>query len=67
VLNLAFTFGVAGISIGGHLGGLVGGAVCALAIVAGERGRFGPRHFPAELAVMGLVAVVAVVGALAVA
>lgn len=67
VINLVFTFGASNISIGGHLGGLVGGAVCALAIIAGERGSFGPRHRGAELAVMALVAVVSVLGALAVA
>jgi membrane associated rhomboid family serine protease len=67
VLNLAFTLGVPGISVGGHLGGLVGGGVCALAIVAGERGRLGPRHRAAELAVMAIVAIVSVLGSLAVA
>jgi membrane associated rhomboid family serine protease len=67
VINLVFTFGASNISIGGHLGGLVGGGICALAIIAGERGSFGPRRREAELVVMALVAVVSVVGALAVA
>jgi membrane associated rhomboid family serine protease len=67
VINLVITFTIPGISIGGHLGGLVGGAICAAAIVAGERGMLGRRHQPAELAVMVLVAAVSVVGALAVA
>jgi membrane associated rhomboid family serine protease len=67
VINLVFTFGANNISIGGHLGGLVGGVICALAIIAGERGTFGPRHRQAEFAVMALVAVVSVVGSLAVA
>jgi membrane associated rhomboid family serine protease len=30
VLNLLFTFGVSGISIGGHIGGLIGGYFCGL-------------------------------------
>jgi membrane associated rhomboid family serine protease len=30
LINLAFTFGVRGISIGGHLGGLIGGYLCGL-------------------------------------
>ncbi len=67
VINLVFTFGANNISVGGHLGGLVGGAFCALAIVAGERGAFGAARRQAEFAAMVLVAVVSVVGALAVA
>jgi membrane associated rhomboid family serine protease len=67
VINLVITFSVPGISIGGHLGGLIGGAICAAAIVAGERGMLGPRRLPAEVGVMVLVAVVSFVGALAVA
>jgi membrane associated rhomboid family serine protease len=67
VINLVFTFSVPGISIGGHLGGLVGGVICALAIVAGDRGMLGRRRLQAELAVMVLVGVASVIGALAVA
>jgi membrane associated rhomboid family serine protease len=67
VINLVFTFGASNISIGGHLGGLAGGFVCAAAIVAGEREMLGPNRRVAELVVMGAVAVVSVVGALAVA
>jgi membrane associated rhomboid family serine protease len=37
VLNLVFTLSVPGISIGGHLGGLAGGAAAALVILGGER------------------------------
>jgi membrane associated rhomboid family serine protease len=39
VLNLVFTFSVANISIGGHIGGLVGGAACAFGL-----SRFGRSH-----------------------
>lgn len=67
LLNLAFSVSVPHISLGGHLGGLVAGVICALAILAGERRMLGTRPFPAEMAVMAAVAVVSVAGALAVA
>jgi membrane associated rhomboid family serine protease len=67
LINLAFSFGAAHISLGGHLGGLVAGVVCAFAILAGERGMLGQRHLPAELIAMTAVAAISIAGALAVA
>jgi membrane associated rhomboid family serine protease len=67
LINLALTFGISGISIGGHLGGLAGGLLCALAIVAGERGVFGGRRLPMELAAMIVIGVLSIVAAIAVA
>jgi membrane associated rhomboid family serine protease len=67
VFNLILSFVLPRISIGGHLGGLIGGGICALAIVAGERGMLGQNRRFAELAVIAAVAIVAFVGALAVA
>jgi membrane associated rhomboid family serine protease len=66
-INLALTFGIANISVGGHLGGLVGGLVGGLIVVAGERGRLGPNRLRVELPAMAAVGVLSVVGALAVA
>jgi membrane associated rhomboid family serine protease len=56
ILNLAFTFAVPGISIGGHIGGLLGGGAAAAVILAGER-RVGRT---AGLEVLGLVAIAGV-------
>jgi membrane associated rhomboid family serine protease len=64
-INLLFTFGVSGISIGGHLGGLVGGALAGLLIVFSER----RARRPVELEALGMLAlaVISVAGSLAVA
>ncbi len=63
-INVIFSVSVAGISIGGHLGGLVGGLLAGKAIVElGERRRLQT----AALGCCAAVAVVSVVGAIAVA
>jgi membrane associated rhomboid family serine protease len=56
VINLVFTLAVPGISIGGHLGGFVGGALTALAL-----SRFGRGH-----ALYGRIGLIEAVGSLAV-
>jgi membrane associated rhomboid family serine protease len=67
VFNLIFSFASPNISIGAHVGGLIGGIICAGAIVAGEKGMFGRNRLPLELAAMVAVGVVAFVASLAVA
>jgi membrane associated rhomboid family serine protease len=67
VLNLAFTLGVPHISLGAHLGGLAGGLLCSLVIVAGERGRLGAQRVPAELFAMAAIGIVAALAGIAVA
>jgi membrane associated rhomboid family serine protease len=67
LLNLAITFGRPEISIGGHLGGLAAGVLCALVIVAGERGMLGRRRLPIELAAMAAIGIFSIVAAIAVA
>ncbi|QXC63131.1 rhomboid family intramembrane serine protease [Aquihabitans sp. G128] len=60
LLNLAFTFGIPGISIGGHLGGLVGGAAAGWILFDyGQRPGVDKRL---PLAACGAFAVLCVVG-----
>jgi membrane associated rhomboid family serine protease len=66
VLNLAFTFLIPGISIGGHIGGLIGGALCALALSRFGRGhavygRLGPLGIAGVVGVVALTVLVAVI------
>ena len=64
LINLGFTFLVPGISIGGHVGGLLGGAVAAAPLFAFERER---RSLGTALAwaVAGVLAIAAVVAGVA--
>ena len=64
VINIVFSLSVSGISIGGHLGGVVGGAICGWLIVQlGERRRMSA----AAIAGCVMVAVISVIAAIAVA
>jgi membrane associated rhomboid family serine protease len=64
LINLIYSVSVAGISLGGHLGGLASGLICGWLVV-----EVGERRRQANLALAGcvLVGVLSVVGAIAVA
>lgn len=64
IINVVFDLTVPGISIGGHLAGVVAGAICGWLVV-----RFGERRGQQAVVLAGCaaVAVVSVVGAIAVA
>jgi membrane associated rhomboid family serine protease len=64
VINIVFSLSIAGISIGGHLGGVVGGAICGWLIVQLDERR---NMKAAALAGCALVAVLSIIGAAAVA
>jgi membrane associated rhomboid family serine protease len=56
IINIAFTFAVANISIGGHLGGLAGGVLGGLAL-----SRFGRGHMAyGRLGLVGIAALAAI-------
>jgi membrane associated rhomboid family serine protease len=59
ILNVIITFAFPNISIGGHLGGLAGGMLCAVVIAYGER----RRSLGLALAGCAAIAVLAAVGA----
>jgi membrane associated rhomboid family serine protease len=64
LINLAFTFLIPGISIGGHLGGLAGGAAAGFLMDHASRQR---RGIALPVAACVLVGVISVAGALAAA
>jgi membrane associated rhomboid family serine protease len=66
VINLVITFSVSNISVGAHLGGLIGGAIAALLITQLERRRLANAKV-LEVAGMVLLCAIAVVGSLLVA
>jgi membrane associated rhomboid family serine protease len=56
VINLVFTFSISNISIGGHIGGLIGGAACALAMT--RLGRVGAAYGrPGALGIAAMIGV----------
>jgi membrane associated rhomboid family serine protease len=68
LINLIFTFGIPGISVGGHIGGLVGGGLAGFALSGYGRGHMAYGRL-GVLPVLGVAAIVAasVAGSLAVA
>lgn len=63
VLNLVFTFSIPNISIGAHIGGLIGGIVASLLVIAVERRRV-PNARAVEVGVLVTLCVAAFVGSL---
>ncbi len=63
-LNLAFTFAVPGISVGGHIGGLIGGGLAALVVIGTERRITGNQRTMVEIVGIGAIGIAALVGAL---
>jgi hypothetical protein len=61
VINLAISFGIPGISWGGHIGGLIGGILITLAYsnFGGRRSAFGRLSIPGAVALV-VVAVASV-------
>jgi membrane associated rhomboid family serine protease len=67
VINLVFTFAASNISVGGHIGGIVGGTIAALVVVAAERQISRRETLPMELITMAGIGVVCFVLAIVVA
>jgi membrane associated rhomboid family serine protease len=63
LINLLFTFSVSGISVGGHLGGLIAGGLAGAALLAAERRR-GSERMALEAAALLALGALAFGGAL---
>ena len=57
ILNLVFTFAITGISIGAHVGGLIGGALCGYVLLRPMRGPRPTWEFAVPV-IIGLLAFV---------
>ena len=66
VINLVLTFTVSGISVGGHIGGIVGGGLATFLILALDRSRVANAR-TIEIAGMVVLGAVAIAGAVIVA
>jgi membrane associated rhomboid family serine protease len=58
LLNLALTFAIPNISIGGHLGGLIGGILATLALAEAPRRRLPAATGPAVVVLIGMLSVI---------
>lgn len=63
LINLALTFGLPGISVGGHIGGLIGGAVCGWFLLGHPTRRMPSWTYAVPAAVGGVAVAVALVAA----
>ena len=61
LINVIFTLSVSGISIGGHLGGFVGGLICGYFVVELGEHRRQPMLGLAGCALVGVISVVAAI------
>ena len=63
VLNLVFTFAIPGISIGGHIGGLIGGGIAAILVTAVARRASGSTARILEVGGIALIVFASIAGA----
>ncbi len=67
LINLVITFTIPNIAIGAHVFGALGGALCGLLILAGDRELLGRNRVPVEIAAMAGLGIVCAIAAVAIA